>query len=89
MRTSGVGHPMGSTVTFGAAAWANSSKNHVPGNLAGALALEAAGPDAARVRVGYFVRGNVRKATSAGTRASVHGCPAPSAVVIPCKNTIL
>jgi S-(hydroxymethyl)glutathione dehydrogenase / alcohol dehydrogenase len=35
MRTSGVGHPMGSTVTFGAAAWANSSKNHVPGNLAG------------------------------------------------------
>ena len=35
MRTSGVGHPMGSTVTFGAAAWANSSKTHVPGNLAG------------------------------------------------------
>jgi short subunit dehydrogenase-like uncharacterized protein len=47
--------------------------DYVPGNLAGALALEAAGPAAARVRVGYFVRGDVRKATSAGTRASVAG----------------
>jgi short subunit dehydrogenase-like uncharacterized protein len=47
--------------------------DYVPGNLAGALALEAAGPDAARVQVGYFVRGNVRKATSAGTRASMAG----------------
>jgi S-(hydroxymethyl)glutathione dehydrogenase/alcohol dehydrogenase len=35
MRTCGVGHPMGSTVTFGAGGWSNSSKNHVPGNLAG------------------------------------------------------
>ena len=47
--------------------------DYVPGNLAGALALQAAGPAAARVRVGYFVRGNIRKATSAGTRASVAG----------------
>jgi len=47
--------------------------DYVPGNLAVALVLEAAGPDAARVRVGYFVRGNVRKATSAGTRASMAG----------------
>ena len=47
--------------------------DYVPGNLAGALALEAAGPAAARVRVGYFVRGNIQKATSAGTRASVAG----------------
>jgi short subunit dehydrogenase-like uncharacterized protein len=47
--------------------------DYVPGNLAGALALQAAGPDAARVRVGYFVRGNLRNATSAGTRASVAG----------------
>jgi short subunit dehydrogenase-like uncharacterized protein len=47
--------------------------DYVPGNLAGALALQAAGPAAARVRVGYFARGNVRKATSAGTRASVAG----------------
>ena len=45
--------------------------DYVPGNLAGALALQAAGPSAARVQVGYFVRGNVRKGTSAGTRASV------------------
>jgi short subunit dehydrogenase-like uncharacterized protein len=47
--------------------------DYVPGNLAGALALEAAGPAAARVQVGYFVRGNIRKGTSAGTRASVSG----------------
>ncbi|HEX9352481.1 MAG TPA: saccharopine dehydrogenase NADP-binding domain-containing protein [Streptosporangiaceae bacterium] len=47
--------------------------DYVPGNLAGALALQAAGPAAAQVRVGYFVRGNTRKATSAGTRASVAG----------------
>jgi short subunit dehydrogenase-like uncharacterized protein len=47
--------------------------DYVPGNLAGALALEAAGPAAVQVRVGYLVRGNIRKATSAGTRASVAG----------------
>jgi short subunit dehydrogenase-like uncharacterized protein len=45
--------------------------DYVPGNLAGALALAAAGQAAAQVRVGYFVRGNIRKGTSAGTRASV------------------
>ena len=47
--------------------------DYVPGNLAGALALQAAGPAAVQVRVGYFVGGNIRKATSAGTRASVAG----------------
>jgi short subunit dehydrogenase-like uncharacterized protein len=47
--------------------------DYVPGNLAGALALQAAGPAAARVQVGYFARGNLRKGTSAGTRASVAG----------------
>ena len=35
MRTSGVGYPMGSTVTFAAGGWSNSTKNHAPGNLAG------------------------------------------------------
>ena len=35
MRTCGVGHPTGSMVTFAAGTWSNSSKNHVPGNLAG------------------------------------------------------
>ena len=45
--------------------------DYVPGNLAGALALEAAGPAAARVQVGYFVRGDLHRGTSAGTRASV------------------
>jgi short subunit dehydrogenase-like uncharacterized protein len=47
--------------------------DYVPGNLAGALALQAAGPGAARVQVGYFVRGDVRRGTSAGTRASAAG----------------
>ena len=47
--------------------------DYVPGNLAGALALDAAGPAATEVHVGYFVRGNIRKGTSAGTRASVAG----------------
>jgi len=47
--------------------------DYVPGNLAGALALQSAGPDATRVRVGYFVRAKLGKATSAGTRASVAG----------------
>jgi short subunit dehydrogenase-like uncharacterized protein len=47
--------------------------DYVPGNLAGALALQAAGPAATQVRVGYFVRGNLQRGTSAGTRASVAG----------------
>jgi short subunit dehydrogenase-like uncharacterized protein len=47
--------------------------DYVPGNLAGALALEAAGPAATRVDVGYFVRGDLRRAASAGTMASVTG----------------
>src|ERR1700677_460157 len=33
--------------------------DYVPGNLAGALALQAAG-GAARVQIGYFVRGDIR-----------------------------
>jgi short subunit dehydrogenase-like uncharacterized protein len=47
--------------------------DYVPGNLAGALALQAAGPAAARVQVGYFAGGDIRGGTSAGTRASVTG----------------
>ena len=47
--------------------------DYVPGNLAGALALQAGGPAATRVQVGYFVRGNIGRGTSAGTRASVAG----------------
>src|SRR5258708_24835919 len=43
--------------------------DYVPGNLAGALALQAAGPAAARVQVCYFVRGNLRRGTRAGTPA--------------------
>lgn len=41
----------------------------VPGNLAGALALAAAGPEAVRVDIGYFMRGLGR--ISGGTRASM------------------
>ena len=41
----------------------------VPGNLAGALALAAAGPEAVRIDIGYFTRG--QGGTSGGTRASI------------------
>ncbi len=41
----------------------------VPGNLAGALALSAAGPDAVSVDIGYFMRGP--GGISGGTRASM------------------
>ncbi|MGE5290198.1 MAG: saccharopine dehydrogenase family protein [Micromonosporaceae bacterium] len=47
--------------------------DYVPGNLAAALALLEAGPLARRVGIGYFARGDMRKALSAGTRASVAG----------------
>ncbi|MFC5802606.1 saccharopine dehydrogenase NADP-binding domain-containing protein [Streptomyces formicae] len=42
----------------------------VVGNAAGATAVERAGPDAVRLDVGYFFRGNVRRAMSPGSRAS-------------------
>ncbi|MBA2417229.1 MAG: saccharopine dehydrogenase NADP-binding domain-containing protein [Geodermatophilaceae bacterium] len=55
----------------------------VPGNLAGALALRDAGPDARRVDIGYFLGGPVgsgsasggprASAASGGTRASAAG----------------
>lgn len=46
----------------------------VPGNLAGALALRDAGPDAVRVDIGYFMRGSADSgAMSGGTRASAAG----------------
>jgi short subunit dehydrogenase-like uncharacterized protein len=45
----------------------------VPGNLAGALALQEAGERAVRVDIGYFARGDMRRASSAGTRASAAG----------------
>lgn len=47
--------------------------DYVPGNLAAALALRKAGPEAVRVDVGYFVRGNIARRSSAGTRASALG----------------
>src|SRR3984957_12535987 len=47
--------------------------DYLPGNLAGALALQAAGPAAARLRIGDFVRGDLRDGSTAGTRASMTG----------------
>jgi short subunit dehydrogenase-like uncharacterized protein len=41
----------------------------VPGNLAGALALAASGPEAVRIDIGYFTRGP--GGVSGGTRASI------------------
>ena len=49
----------------------------VPGNLAGALALREAGPDAVRVDTGYFMVGRAsRDSMSGGTRASLVGAVA-------------
>lgn len=46
----------------------------VPGNLAGALALRGAGPEARRVEVGYFIGGgDTAGGMSGGTRASAAG----------------
>ena len=45
----------------------------VPGNLAGALALERAGEDAVRVDTGYFFTGSSQNGMSGGTRASLAG----------------
>ena len=42
----------------------------VPGNLAGALALERAGDAAVRVDTGYFITGSAAGGMSGGTRAS-------------------
>ena len=53
--------------------------DYAPGNLAGALALRDAGPDATRVDVGYFVSGGRGGQFSGGTRASAAGMLAESA----------
>ncbi|WP_354698016.1 hypothetical protein DSM112329_03677 [Paraconexibacter sp. AEG42_29] len=45
----------------------------VPGNLAGALALERAGEAAERLDVGYFFLGDTQTALSGGTQASAAG----------------
>lgn len=47
--------------------------DYVPGALAGALVLAAAGPEAVRVDVGYFAPGSGPGALSAGTRRSLVG----------------
>jgi short subunit dehydrogenase-like uncharacterized protein len=48
--------------------------DYVPGNLAGALALRDAGPDAERIDVGYFYTGSGgRGDVSGGTAASLAG----------------
>ena len=53
----------------------------VPGNLAGALALERAGDAAVRVDTGYFNTGHAENGMSGGTRASLAGAVvAPSFV---------
>jgi short subunit dehydrogenase-like uncharacterized protein len=54
----------------GAALMTAMGYDFVPGALAGALALEEAGPDAVRVDVGYYALGGGPAALSAGTKAS-------------------
>ncbi|MEU6708141.1 saccharopine dehydrogenase NADP-binding domain-containing protein [Streptomyces wuyuanensis] len=45
----------------------------VVGNIAGATAVERSGAAAVRLEVGYFVRGDARRAMSPGSRASALG----------------
>ncbi len=48
--------------------------DYVPGNLAGGIALREAGPDVARLEVGYFLAGgSTGGGMSGGTRASAAG----------------
>lgn len=47
--------------------------DYVPGNLAAAMALDEAGPQAVGVDVGYFVTGDSAGQFSGGTRASAAG----------------
>jgi hypothetical protein len=54
----------------GAALMTAMGYDFVPGALAGALALEEAGPDAVRVDIGYYALGGGPAALSAGTKAS-------------------
>jgi short subunit dehydrogenase-like uncharacterized protein len=59
--------------TRGAALITAFGYDYVPGNLAAALAIGKAGSEAVRVDIGYFVRGNMARRASAGTRASALG----------------
>ena len=63
--------PLG--VASGAALLTALGYDWVPGNLAGALALEEAGADARRVEIGYFLTGSGMGGMSGGTRASTVG----------------
>ena len=47
--------------------------DYVPGHVVAAAALEAAGPDAVRVEVGYFTAGGEKFRKSEGTQASLLG----------------
>ncbi|TWS26023.1 saccharopine dehydrogenase [Tsukamurella sputi] len=56
--------------------------DYVPGVLAGALALDEAGPDAHSVDIGYFATGSLRNGLSQGTRKTViDGMSLPVAVL--------
>ena len=63
--------PLG--VASGAALLTALGYDWIPGNLAGALALEEAGADARRVEIGYFLTGSGMGGMSGGTRASTVG----------------
>lgn len=57
----------------GAALFPAFGYDYVPGNLAGALALRAAGPAATSVRIGYFLVGDGQAGFSRGTARSLAG----------------
>lgn len=52
--------------------------DYVPGNLAGAIALERAGQSAVRVDVGYFLRGRNRRSTESFSKGTLDSLKASS-----------
>lgn len=52
--------------------------DYVPGNLAGAIALERAGDDAVRVDIGYFLRGKNKRTTESFSQGTLDSLKASS-----------
>lgn len=52
--------------------------DYVPGNLAGAIALERAGQEAVRVDVGYFLRGKNKRSTESFSQGTLDSLEASS-----------
>jgi S-(hydroxymethyl)glutathione dehydrogenase/alcohol dehydrogenase len=54
IRTCGVGHPPGSTITFPAGQWSNALKTHIPGNFAGVNTMRDVPEFVRLIETGHF-----------------------------------